>query len=97
MYQLQGATARGHMVPSHLQQCITAAFQCIARVGHLHLAVASVNDIQDAIHSQRRLCNVGGHDALARTLRRLVENLGLQVGRQLGVDGQDQQGRHLFP
>ena len=69
----------------------------IAGGAHLHFAVASVDDVQNAIHSQRRLCNVGGHDALARTLRRLVKNLGLQVGGQLGVDGQDEQGRHLFP
>lgn len=84
------------MVPSYLQECIAAAFHMHTRVAHLHLAVASVYDVQDAIHSQRGLCNVGGHDALAGTLRRLVKNLGLQVGGQLGVDGQDEQGRHLF-
>lgn len=54
---------------------------------HLHLDVARVNDVQDAVDREGRLSNVGGHDALAGALWRRVEYLGLFFGATpVGLD-----------
>lgn len=64
---------------------------------HLELAVAGVYHIDDAVHSQTGLGDVGGHHHLAHALRCLLKDLALQVCWQLGVDGQDEQGGDPFP
>ena len=64
---------------------------------HLELAVAGVNHVDDAVHSQTGLSNVGGHHHLAHALRRLLKDLALQVCWQLGVDGQDEQRGDPLP
>ena len=45
----------------------------------LHLAVATVDDIQDAINREGCFGYVGGYNALPRPFRRGVEDLGLQI------------------
>ena len=65
------------------------------QAAHLQFAVASVHDVDDAVHSETGLSNVGGDNHLAHALRRLLKDLALQVRRQLGVDRQDEQGRDL--
>lgn len=64
-------------MPLSVQEQSTAGRPC-TDAAHLHLAVAGVDDVQDAVHGQRRLGNVGRDDALAPALRRLVKDFGLQ-------------------
>ena len=66
-----------------------------ARVVRLQFAVAAINDVVDAVDCERRLGDVGSDDDLARAALRLVEDLGLQLGGQQGVDGEDEDGGHL--
>lgn len=63
---------------------------------YLQLAVACVNHIDDPIHSETGLSNVGGHHHLAHALWRLLKNLALQVCWQLGVNWKDEQGWDTF-
>jgi len=47
-------------------------------VVHLHLDVAAVDDVYDAIYGEAGLGNVRRHNALARPRWGLLENLGLK-------------------
>ena len=51
------------------------------------LAIARVHDVHDAVQRERSFGNVGGHHALPNTSRSLLEDLRLQIRRQLRVDG----------
>lgn len=66
----------------------------MSRSVYLELAVAGVHHVDDTIHSETGLSNVGGDHNLAHPLRRLLKDLALQVCRQLGVDGEDEQRGH---
>ena len=59
---------------------------------YFELAVACVNHIDDTVHSETGLRNVGGHHHLAHALWRLLKDLALQICWQLGVDGKNEQG-----
>ncbi|KRX44449.1 hypothetical protein T05_629 [Trichinella murrelli] len=65
-----------------------------ARVEHLQLAIAGVDDEQYTVQRERRFGDVGRHDALATVVNGAVEYPRLQVSRQLGIDRQNgQRGR----
>mmetsp|Transcript_24293 Transcript_24293/g.76457 ORF Transcript_24293/g.76457 Transcript_24293/m.76457 type:complete len:388 (-) Transcript_24293:519-1682(-) len=65
-------------------------------VVHLELRVARVHHIEDPVHREGGLGDVGGDDALAAAVRGLLEDDGLQVAGQLAVHGQNQHlGRAL--
>ena len=63
---------------------------------HLHLAVSRVDDVHDSVEGERGLGDVGGDHALAEAVGRLLEDLGLQVRRQLRVDRQHRQARRVL-
>lgn len=58
-------------------------------VEDLHLAVASVHHVLDPVQGEGGLRDVGRHHALQEHVRGLLEDLGLEVGGQLGVDRED--------
>ena len=60
-----------------------------ARIVHFQFAEGGVDDENDAVDRQRRLGDVGGHDALAHSVGRTLEDFRLQFRRQLRIDGQD--------
>ena len=64
-------------------------------VENLHLAVARVHNVLDTVQGQRGLGNVGGHHTLPQPIRRLLEDLGLQVGRELRENGQNREAGRL--
>ena len=61
-----------------------------------HLAVPWVYDINDSIDCEWCLCYIGGHDDFSSSFRSWIENLGLQIWRQLWVHWQNQQLRNFF-
>mmetsp|Transcript_4277 Transcript_4277/g.7890 ORF Transcript_4277/g.7890 Transcript_4277/m.7890 type:complete len:484 (+) Transcript_4277:523-1974(+) len=61
------------------------------RVVDLELAVSGIDHIFDAVHSEGRLGNVRGHDALARAFLCTLEDLRLQVCGQLRVHREQQE------
>ena len=56
-----------------------------SRSARLHLAVAGVDDVQDAINRETRLRNVCGYNCLARALRRGLEDFGLQCYNRFSI------------
>lgn len=58
---------------------------------------SGVDDVVDTIDGDARFGNVGGDNDLSRTRRSRVENPRLHLGRQGGVDRQNQQIRNLWP
>ena len=65
------------------------------RVVHLQLAVPRVHDVQYTIDRQRCLRNIRRNDDLSPAVSRRLEDLRLQVGGHLRVDGQDSERRRL--
>mmetsp|Transcript_6507 Transcript_6507/g.18711 ORF Transcript_6507/g.18711 Transcript_6507/m.18711 type:complete len:883 (-) Transcript_6507:1046-3694(-) len=65
------------------------------RVVAVLLAEPRINDVPDAVDGQGRLCDVGGQHNLARVRRSGLEDLGLQIGRQVGVNGGDDHLHHF--
>lgn len=54
-----------------------------------------VNNENYTVNRDGCLCNVGGKDDFSRSLRRGLEDLGLQITREVGVDLTDNKFRDL--
>ena len=52
---------------------------------------AGVDDVHDAVDGERGFGDVGRHDDFAHAGGGFVEDLGLEVGRHLAVDGEDKE------
>lgn len=57
-------------------------------VVHFQLAVSRIDDVENAVDCERGLGNVRCHDDLASPVRRGLEDLRLEVGGHLRVDGE---------
>ncbi len=60
------------------------------RVVRVLLFEARVDDVDDVVDGQRRFGDVRRQNDFPSPGRRWLENLGLHVGRQVGVDGDDE-------
>ena len=60
----------------------------VNNIRKFHLEKSCVDDVEDAVDSEARLGDVGGHDDLPLPLGRLLEDFALRLERHGRVHGQ---------